>query len=79
VRLRQAVGQRNHYQRPAPEVFVLVVLHQPIADAAGLADIHAWHSDFRQLAQQKIQAHLLHLGHPHAVQVTVSANNCKWN
>ena len=36
MRLRQAVGERNHHQRPVPEIFVLVVLHQPGADAAGL-------------------------------------------
>lgn len=41
VRLRHAVGERNHHQRPVPEVFVLVVLYQPVADAVGLADVYA--------------------------------------
>jgi len=40
------------------------VLHQPVADAAGLADIHARQSGCRQLAHQKVHAHLQRLGRP---------------
>ena len=62
VRLRHAVGQRDHHQRSVPEVFVLVVLHQPGANAAGLTDIHARQAGFRQLAHQEIHAYLQRLG-----------------
>lgn len=46
VCLRQAVGERNHHQRPIPEVFVLVVLHQPSANVAGLAGVYAQQTRF---------------------------------
>lgn len=59
MRLRHAICQRDHHHHPVPEVLALVVLHQPGADAAGLADVHTRQANFRQLAQQKIHAHLL--------------------
>jgi hypothetical protein len=41
----------------------LVVLHQPFAHVARLADIHARQARVRQLADQKIHAHLQGLRH----------------
>ena len=63
MRLRQAVGERNHHQRPVPEILVLVLLHQPGANTAGLADIDARQARLRQFTQQKVHANLLRLGH----------------
>jgi hypothetical protein len=58
---------RHLHQRPVPKVFasisVLVVLDQPLAHIARLADIHARQARLRQLADQKIHAHLQSLGH----------------
>ena len=63
MRLRQTVGERDDHQRAVPEVFVLVVLHQPIAHVARLADIGARQPGLGQLTHQKIHTHLLGLGH----------------
>jgi hypothetical protein len=39
------------------------MLHQPLAHVARLADVHARQTRLRQLADQKIHAHLRGLGH----------------
>lgn len=62
MRLRHAVGQRDHHQRPVPEVLVLVVLNEPRPAVAGLADVDARQTSLGQLADQEVQAHLLRLG-----------------
>ena len=62
MRLRHAVGERNYHQNPVPEILALVVLHQPGANATGLADVHTWQTRFGQLAQQEVHADLLRLG-----------------
>lgn len=84
MRLRHAVGQRDHHQRPVPEVFVLVVLHQPVADAAGLADICGWQPDLRQLAQLATQHFdnsndvCCDLSHPYSAQVIRFGGGFEW-
>mgnify|MGYP007116873744 CR=1 FL=1 len=63
VRLRHAVGERDDHQRAVPEVFVLVVLYQPVAHVARLADVGARQPRLGQFAHQKVHAYLLSLGH----------------
>ncbi|MBK7280290.1 hypothetical protein [Candidatus Aalborgicola defluviihabitans] len=56
-------GKPLQKQRAVPEVFVLVVLHQPIAHVARLADVGARHFDHAKNT-------LGDIGHAHAARVT---------
>ena len=63
VRLGEAAGARDQHQRALPEVLVLVVAGEALAQVAGLADVDLGLGTVLALAEEEIHRHLLALGH----------------